>query len=200
MNLQIKLLRAIEGGGYTPVGGNELKKPDIRIIAATNRDLKEAAKQGLIRQDFLYRIHIIPIHLAPLRNRREDIPLLIEHFLSQYEPERIPPLTPKIMNDLQNYAWPGNVRELQNTLNSLVTLKKLDFMWLDAEQTPQNNIVEDLNLTENISLNDAITELEIKLIYQRLEENYWRKGDTAKTLDIAPKTLARKIEQYNIKK
>jgi DNA-binding NtrC family response regulator len=200
MNLQIKLLRAIEGGGYTPVGGNKLKKPDIRIIAATNRDLKEATRQGLIRQDFLYRIHIIPIYLQPLRNRREDIPLLIDHFLSQYEPERIPPLTPRIINDLQNYTWPGNVRELQNTLNRLVTLKKLDFMWLDAEQAPQNNTVEDLSLTENISLNDAIAELEIKLISQRLEENHWRKGDTAKTLDIAPKTLARKMEQHKIKK
>jgi PAS domain S-box-containing protein len=200
MNLQIKLLRAIEGGGYTPVGGSELKKPDVRIIAATNRDLKEAVRQGLIRPDFLYRIHVIPIHLPPLCKRRDDIPLLIEHFLSRYNPETVPPLTPNIINALKKYNWPGNVRELHNTLKRWVTLKKLDFMEFDIGRAPEEDVVENVAFSENISLSDAIEALEIRLISKRLEENHWHKGDTANALRIDPKTLTRKIKQYNIKK
>ena len=83
LNLQVKLLRVIEGGGYTPVGGKELKKPDIRIIAATNRNLQKHVEKGRMREDFFYRIHIIPITLPPLRARKEDIPLIVDHFLKE---------------------------------------------------------------------------------------------------------------------
>ena len=93
-NLQAKLLRAIEGGGFTPVGGLEAETSDFRIIAATNQDLKQQMKKGLMRKDFFYRIHIIPIHLPPLRERKEDIPLLIEHFMQNHPPSKnLPTIT-----------------------------------------------------------------------------------------------------------
>jgi DNA-binding NtrC family response regulator len=103
LNMQVKLLRALEQGGYTPIGSSELKKTDIRIIAATNRDLKDLVRKGLMRQDFLYRIHIIPINIPPLRERKDDIPFLIDHFLSGYDGKKVPIITPAIAKTLQNY-------------------------------------------------------------------------------------------------
>ena len=115
--MQVKLLRVIEGGAYTPVGSNQSKTADVRIIAATNRDLQLLVKNGLMREDFFYRIHILPIHLPPLRERKEDLPLLVEHFMKRYGGKRsVPPLTGKLMEKLHHYDWPGNVRELQNVI------------------------------------------------------------------------------------
>ena len=132
-NLQAKLLRAIEGGGFTPVGGLEAETSDFRIIAATNQDLKQQMKKGLMRKDFFYRIHIIPLHLPPLRERKEDIPLLIEHFMQNHPPSKnLPTITLRVMEALTSYDWPGNVRELQNTLHRYVTLGEVDFL---GEQT-----------------------------------------------------------------
>ena len=125
-DLQVKLLRAIEGGGYTPVGSRQVIKPDFRIIAATSRNLTELVKAGRMRSDFFYRVHVIPIHLPPLRKRKEDIPLLAEHFFKAYDRKIRPTLTTRIMDTLMNYNWPGNVRELQNVLYRFVTLKRLD--------------------------------------------------------------------------
>ena len=94
--LMEKLVGAIEGGGFTPVGGLKAETSDFRIIAATNKDLKEQVKKGLMREDFFYRIHIIPIHLLPLRERKEDIPLLIEHFMQNHAPQRTCPKSPSV--------------------------------------------------------------------------------------------------------
>jgi len=201
LNMQVKLLRALEGGGYAPVGGTEMNKPDIRIIAATHRDLKKAVKQGLMRQDFLYRIHIIPIHLPALRERKEDIPLLVEHFLKQYSPEKVPPLTVKIHRALQNYDWPGNVRELQNTINRLVTLKKLDFLNLDlAEQSPEE-MGDGIHIDyQGKSLNMILEELEKKILLKRLEQSEWHQGQVAESLQIDRKTLYRKMKQFGIER
>ena len=127
-SMQVKLLRAIDGGGFTPIGGSQVKTPDLRIIAATNRDVAEQVRKGVIREDFFYRIHVIPIHLPSLRERKEDIPLLVEHFVEKFgKGKNLPPLTPRIMEALRAHDWPGNVRELQNTVFRYLTLKKLDF-------------------------------------------------------------------------
>ena len=107
-NLQTKLLRAIEGRGFTPVGGLKAETSDFRVIAATNKDLKEQVKKGLMREDFFYRIHIIPIHLPPLRERKEDIPLLIEHFMRNHPASKnLPKITIRVMEALTSYGWPG---------------------------------------------------------------------------------------------
>ena len=129
LNTQAKLLRALEGGGFTPVGGTTVKQSDVRIIAATNRDLLEQVREGLVREDFFYRVHVLPISLPSLRERKEDIPLLVDHFLKRYEyQEKGPPITGHVLESMMAYDWPGNVRELQNTLHRYVTLKRLDFL------------------------------------------------------------------------
>ena len=126
--MQVKLLRAIEGNGFIPLGGKATRHPDLRIIAATNRDLTQLIRQGRMREDFYYRIHIIPIQLPPLRNRTSDIALLVEHFLKRYpaSPDR-PPITPAVLETFQRYPWPGNIRELQNVLHRYITLKTIGF-------------------------------------------------------------------------
>ncbi|MBU0909367.1 MAG: sigma-54 dependent transcriptional regulator, partial [Proteobacteria bacterium] len=199
LNMQVKLLRALEGGGYAPVGGTEVKKPDIRIIAATHRDLKKAVKQGLMRQDFLYRIHIIPIHLPALRARKEDIPLLVEHFLKEYDPDRVPPITAEIHRALQSYDWPGNVRELQNTINRLVTLKKLDFLGLDLAAQSPGDMGAGLEIDyQGKSLGTILEELEKEVLLKILAQGDWHQGKVAASLQIDRKTLYRKMKQFDI--
>ena len=129
MNLQVKLFRVLEDGGFTPIGTTDVIKPDIRFIAASNLDLGKWVEAGHMREDFFYRIHVLPIHLPPLRERKEDIPLLVEHFLKSTEPlQKSPPITPGFLEALQAYDCPGNVRELQNTLHRYVTLGEVDFL------------------------------------------------------------------------
>jgi len=201
LNMQVKLLRAIEGGGITPLGGTEMRNPDVRIVAATNRDLKQAVREGLMRQDFLYRIHIIPIEIPPLRKRKEDIPLLVDHFLNQYDKEKIPPITPSISRALEQYDWPGNVRELQNTIKRFITLNKLDFMGLDLTEDPNVIGIGEIDVeTQNRTLTDILEDVEKRVLVEVLENNNWHQGEAAKTLNIAPKTMYRKMKQFDIKK
>ncbi|MEE9610256.1 MAG: sigma 54-interacting transcriptional regulator, partial [Desulfatiglandales bacterium] len=140
LNMQVKLLRAIEGGEFTPMGDNRIKKVDTRIMAATHRNLTTHVKEGLMREDFFYRIQVIPISVPPLRNRKEDIPLLVEHFLQSYGNGKKRPTIPyHIVASLCNYDWPGNVRELQNVLHRYLTLKRLDFAGTAVEQSIEQN-------------------------------------------------------------
>ena len=197
---QVKLLRVIEGGGYTPVGGNELRHANVRIVAATNRDLKEEVKQGRMREDFFYRIHIIPITLPPLRERKDDLPLLIEHFLGVYgDKGTVPVINGKILGQLYNYEWPGNVRELQNVLQRFITLKTLDFLTssvTEEEVAPPVEVgADDLSFD---SLNEAVAHFEKNMILNRLEANRWHKARTAEQLGINRKTLFRKMKQYGL--
>ncbi len=201
---QVKLLRVIEGGGYTPVGGNEVRYANVRIVAATNRDLKEDVKQGRMREDFFYRIHIIPITLPPLRERKDDLPLLIEHFLGLYsEKGNVPLINGKILGQLYNYDWPGNVRELQNVLQRFITLKTLDFMTssvAEAEAQEGRSVlaepIEDAQSLE--SLGEAVAHFEKSVILKRLEANHWHKSNTAEQLGINRKTLFRKMKHYSL--
>ena len=200
-NLQAKLLRAIEGGGFTPVGGLEAETSDFRIIAATNKDLKQQVKKGLIREDFFYRIHIIPIHLPPLRERKEDIPLLIEHFMQNHPPSKnLPTITLRVMEALTSYDWPGNVRELQNTLYRYVTLGEVDFL---GEQTiaPGGEIS---SFGENprpgkIALDQAIANYEKATIVNALKNSQGHKVKTAAALGISRATLFNKMKKYGIR-
>ena len=135
LTIQVKLLRVIEGMGYRPVGSDQMHHPDIRIIAATNRDLAQLVRAGRMREDFYYRIHVIPVHLPPLRERKEDIPLLIDHFFQQYGDRRnLPPVTGEMLDVAMAYEWPGNVRELQNVVHRYVTLKQFDVSGVDLEK------------------------------------------------------------------
>lgn len=202
LNMQVKLLRAIEGGGYTPIGSREIKKPDIRIIAATNRDLKQGVEKGSIRKDFYYRIHIIPIHLPPLRDRKEDISLLVYHFLQEYsDNENIPSIPENIIKSMQAYDWPGNVRELQNAIHRYITLKEIDFMDISqskldgSEIIPENIIIQD---NQDLKLHTVMESFEKKYIEKLLEEHQWHKTKVASILGINRRTLFRKMKGYGI--
>ncbi|MCP4344292.1 MAG: PAS domain S-box protein [Desulfobacterales bacterium] len=204
LNIQVKLLRAIEGGGYTPVGGREIRKPDVRIIGATNRDLQEHVRKGLMREDFYYRVHIIPIYLPPLRERREDIPLLIEHFLKSYEDKTLPPITSEILETMRNYDWPGNVRELQNTLHRYITLNTLDFMGFPLQEPVSAGLHCNMHLSDEeimknkTDLRTAVQDFEKRYITRLLEKNRWHRGKVSSVLNIDRRTLFRKIKEYNI--
>ena len=200
-NLQAKLLRAIEGREFTPVGGLKAETSDFRVIAATNKDLKQQVKKGLIREDFFYRIHIIPIHLPPLRERKEDIPLLIEHFLQNYPPSKnLPTITVAVMEALTSYDWPGNVRELINTMHRYLTFKKLDFLdtsLIDASQTEPPVSVEARETNE--SLDATMKRFEKLYLTRVLDDNDWQQSKVSALLRVDPKTLYRKIKQYHLK-
>lgn len=201
-NLQVKLLRAIEGGGYTPVGGTRVIKPDLRIVAATNKNLKRLVEKGLMREDFFYRVHIIPIRLPALRDRKEDIPLLVDYFLSDFDDQgQLPPMGGKIMEAFLQYDWPGNVRELQNVLHRYMTLGKIDFMG-NASDRDTDSLESVRLVSESLdplgSLNEVVAEFEKDTILKALEEHRWQKARTAIALGIHRKTLFTKMKKLGI--
>ena len=199
--MQVKLLRVLDGGGYTPLGGVKPKKSDFRVIAATNRDLVRLVKAGQMREDFFYRIRILPVRLPPLRERKEDIPLLIDHFLSTLTKGANPPkhLPVRVREAMETYDWPGNVRELQNVLHTYVTLGKLDLMGqismgADGEVPgPQNLAWEGNGLRRQMDI------LEKRMILGALERTRWHRGKAARLLQLNYKTLQRKMKAHGIK-
>lgn len=197
INGQAKLLRVIEGSGYTPVGGREIKRISVRIIGATNRDLKKEVREGRMRDDFFYRIHIIPISLPPLRARKDDLPLLIDHFLERYGKGKIPQVAGKILEALYNYDWPGNIRELQNVLQRYITLNTLDFMGPEPV-LPDPAANDGSGGQEKLSLAAALDQYERNFIVKILEGQRWQKNRTASMLGMDRKTLFRKMKKHNL--
>jgi len=201
-SMQVKLLRAIEGGGYTPVGGKHVRKTDIRIIAATNRDMLKLVRDGKMREDFYYRIHIIPIHLPPLRDRREDIPLLVEHFLNSYgdEGRKCHPLPGNIMDQLTGYHWPGNVRELQNVLHRYVTLGRMDLEDVSAVAADGDDeiLTSGSVVGETDQLAQAVAQFEKAFLLQQLQQKRWHVSRTAASLGINRRTLQRKMKRHGL--
>jgi len=202
LNIQAKLLRAVEGGGYTPVGEAKAKKSDARIISATSRDLQDHVRKGLMREDFFYRVHIIPIYLPSLRQRKEDIPLLVDHFLKTYEyEEKVPPITGNVLEAMLEYEWPGNVRELQNTLHRYVTLKRLDFLGAPLRAAASSKDVHyEPMMEKEWSLRDAVENFEREYILKKLEMNQWHRSRVAAMLRINRKTLFKKMRLYGVHK
>ncbi len=200
-HMQVKLLRAIEGGGYTPVGGNKVKTSDFRIVAATNRDLKQLVRQGTMRQDFFYRIHIIPIHLPPLRHRREDIPLLADHFLKMHagRDQTLFPLPPGFYDTLLSYDWPGNVRELQNAIVRYCSTGRLDFIPPSGGAIGGSAPISgDDQVRPCKTLREYVGEVEKIVIARALEKNRWHRSRVAGLLGIDRKTLNAKIRRYGL--
>ena len=202
MDMQVKLLRAIDGAGYLPVGSNKEKKSDFRIISATNADLQESLKHKTLREDFFYRIHIVPINLPPLRHRKEDIPLLIEHFVKQhgYDPQLIP-IDSETMQALLSYDWPGNVRELQNTLHRFAALGRLDFV--NPTQVGRDGKAPMAFAVrpapgQAAGLGDAVAEFEKQFLYQILDAHGWRRDQAAARLGISRMSLYNKMKKYGL--
>ena len=198
--MQVKLLRALDGTGYTPLGGVKLKHSNFRVIAATNRDLVSLVKHGRMREDFFYRIRILPIRLPPLRERKEDIPLLIDHFLARLtrgrEGERHLPV--RVREALENYSWPGNVRELQNVLHAYTTLGKLDLMGRISAETEETDLDSGDFDPRGGGLRRHVEAYEKRLILDALERSRWHCGKATDLLQLNYKTLQRKMKAYGI--
>ena len=200
LGLQAKLLRAIDGGGYLPVGGTVTKYSDFRIVAATHRDLLDEVKRGRLRKDFFYRIYVIPISLPPLRDRKEDIPLLLEHFVKLYSPtEKVVPTPGRVIEALFQYDWPGNVRELQNAVQRYLATKSLDFLpsaplprYFELESDAGGKIAVD-----TLHLSDAVESSERAMIRRALDHCQGKKDAAARALGVSRKTLFRKMKRLN---
>ena len=201
LNMQVKLLRVIEGMGYRPVGSDQMHNPDIRIISATNKDLADQVRNGKMREDFYYRIHVIPISLPPLRDRKEDIPLLIDHFMQTYgERDKLPPITGKMLDAAQAYDWPGNVRELQNVLHRYMTLNSFDLSEMPLKKKTAGPVAaaDPGIVTPESTLPASVEAYEKQLIIKVLEKNQWHRGKAAAELGVHRRTLFKKIKKYRI--
>ncbi len=194
--MQVKLLRAIEGGGFRPVGGSRVRKTEMRIIAATNRNLADHVESGLMREDFYYRIHVIPIHLPPLRERKEDLLLLLDHFLKMHgSGQRSRAMPEKVIEAMRDYNWPGNIRELQNVLQRYLSLDELHF---STGNTSSRLEAEPETEAEAKPLRDAVHNFEKDYIKRVLACNKGHRTRAAETLGIDRRTLQRKMKTYRI--
>ncbi len=210
-DLQVKVLKVLEEREFEPVGGNKTIKVDVRIIAATHRDLEEEVQKGSFREDLFYRLFVIPIQLPPLRERLSDIPLLIEHFLNKLNAEKdteVDGIADDAMQALIHHNWPGNVRELANLMERLVVLTgegRIEMDDLPSKIQPGAYIPGEKQLlpeltSEGLSLSTAVSEFEKNLIYQSLEQTDWVKNKAAKLLQVKRTTLVEKIKRYELSK
>ncbi|OGR08848.1 MAG: sigma-54-dependent Fis family transcriptional regulator [Desulfobacca sp. RBG_16_58_9] len=199
LNIQAKLLRVIQEREFMQVGSQKRIKLDIRIIASSNRDLKEAIKAGTFREDLFYRLSVIPIHLPPLRERGGDIPRLVEHFLKEYSQKgnrEVTGILPKAMKLLEAYSWPGNVRELAHTLERIVILEDGDVV--QPEHLPSFITQRQGEFQVFSDENYTLEELEKRYIQFILRRTRGRRQDAARILGINRKTLSHKIEKFNL--
>jgi DNA-binding NtrC family response regulator len=204
LSMQVKLLRAIEGGGYTPIGSNVVKHADIRIVAATNRDLKKSMEKEEFRKDFYYRIHILPITLPALKDRKEDIPLLVNHFVSDFpHGDKLPMVPQRVITAMQQYDWPGNIRELQNSVQRYITWGELDLPDLpQLEKREASGDVPDANRIHparfDLPLSEAVSAFEKEYIEHVLKRNQWHRSHVAELLGIDRRTLFRKMKVFGL--
>ena len=200
LNMQVKLLRVLESKEYTPVGANQAKRSDVRIVAATNRNLREQIDKGLMREDFFYRIHILPINLPPLRKRKEDIPLLVDYFIHLFAKGKSTlPLNGKMHEALFKYSWPGNVRELQNVIYRYVTLNQFDIIpSTSTKDSESDEASKTFANKEFLSFRKATENFEKNLLAKALESNRWHREKAAASLELPPRTFYRKIKKHGL--
>ncbi|MCP3926078.1 MAG: PAS domain S-box protein [Desulfobacterales bacterium] len=200
LNMQVKLLRVLSDGGYTPVGGNKPVNPDLRIIAATNRNLVDLVKRKEMREDFFYRIHIIPINLPPLRERKEDLPLLVDHFMKKYSNgKKNPAVTGKLLESIMTHDWPGNIRELQNFILRYISLKEVDYQNAFSPMINQTDSLQSESPDRiNGNLGITMSEYEKKIITNALQKCQWNRNEASSILGIHRKTLFSKMKKYNM--
>ncbi|MCI0659526.1 MAG: sigma-54 dependent transcriptional regulator [Acidobacteria bacterium] len=213
---QARLLRVIQEREFTPLGDTQPRRVDVRIIAATNSDLQRAVKSGDFREDLFYRLNVINIHLPPLRNRREDILPLAQHFIRKYNVENNRTITDQISPDvlrlLETYPWPGNVRELEASIERAVIIARKNEITLDclreeivnplAPSGPpgtSSGSVASLDIARGISFYDEVSRFEIELIRRALDLTGGHQSKAAKLLGMNNTTLNSKIKVYNIK-
>ncbi len=204
LNLQAKLLRVLQEGEVRPVGSNTTRKVDVRIVAATNRDLEKEVKEGRFREDLYYRLKVFPLRLPPLRERREDIPELANHFLKRYAEEfgrEVGGFSQQGMELMQSYKWPGNVRELENEVQRLV-IQLDDGAFVQPENlSPRvrqmENILDRVQPTKG-TLKEMVEQVEKWILMEALREHDNNKTATARTLGITREGLHKKLKNYGM--
>jgi transcriptional regulator with PAS, ATPase and Fis domain len=200
LNIQAKLLRAIQEREITRIGSTQPIKVDVRIIAATNEDLAECVQAGKFREDLFYRLSVVPIHLPPLRERREDIPDLLEHFVHKYNTKAnkaIREISAEARKALLDYEWPGNIRELENTIERAVVLSETD--QIELSDLLYHGIGSNLSfLKPSGGEYKSMEQMEKEYIQLVLQANHGNRSRTAQVLGIDRKTLLAKIKKYDL--
>lgn len=203
--MQVKLLRVLQEGTFTPVGATEQKRVNVRMLAATNKNLKEMVEEGTFREDLYYRLNVINIYVPPLRERKEDIPILSDFFLAQSaEQHGKKVLTKRALEKLYDYAWPGNVRELQNEIERLMVISgpesKITAEMLSPKLLEASEKGRVQGTRVHGKLKDALEDLERDLIKEGLRRTGWNKSKLAKELGISRAGLIMKVEKYGLDK
>jgi two-component system nitrogen regulation response regulator NtrX len=202
---QAKVLRALEEGVITRVGGSRAIEVDVRIVAATNKDLQEEIASGGFREDLYYRLNVVPVHVPPLRERREDIPMLVQHFIEvMVRTDRVVPkrMSREAVERLKHLEWPGNVRELRNTVERLLILAngaeitEEDVALLVSEPAAASGLSGELLDAE--SFTDFKDKAERAFLLQKLRDNDWNVSETARRVDMPRSNLYKKIERYGL--
>ncbi len=204
MDMQAKILRVLQDKRFMHLGGTQEIQVDVRIVAATNVNLQQAVKDGRFREDLFYRLNVICLELPPLRQRREDIPLLAQHFLRFYATENgteAPSLSPEALRILMDYEWPGNVRELENAMERgvvLATTRTITPDLLPSQLTGTVYSASVLDHRPDASLFDVMEEIERRIIADRLERCHWNQTEAAEYFKIPLSTLNQKIKRLNV--
>jgi DNA-binding NtrC family response regulator len=204
VDTQSKILRVLQDRKFMHLGGVHEIQADVRIIAATNVDLRQLVREGKFREDLFYRLNVITIDLPPLRQRKEDIPLLVEFFLRRYSQENDRPLrrlTPEALRPLVNYSWPGNVRELENVIERAVVLSSSPEIGPDLLPDTVVGRGSPIPVIENrgdASLFDVMEQCERHIILDMLEKCGWNQTETAERFHIPLSTLNQKIKRLSI--
>ncbi len=213
LSIQAKLLRVLQEREFTPVGGTKVKKVDIRLIAATNKDLEKMIKEEVFREDLYYRLNIVPISLPTLKERQEDIPLLAVHFLKKYAEEMgkaIKGFTPEAMEKLMRYPWPGNVRELENVIERTVVMiddemVRVEHLILPGHQEKEileNQIPmtsEELKEIKKQVREKAVEEIERAFVLSALERHQWNVTRTAEEVGMLRPNFQALMRKYNLR-
>lgn len=205
--LQIKILRVLQERKFERIGGTKTIEVDIRIITATNKDLYQAMREGLFREDLYYRLNVIPIIIPALIERRSDIPLLIDHFLPRFnrnKEKQIVGMASELLDVLMSYSWPGNIRELENVIERMVILAEGDTLTLDdlppliKEATLQPGHTHFEIPDEGIDFNKLVSDFEDRILIQALDKAGWVKNQAAKMLNLNRTTLVEKLKKKRI--
>jgi Nif-specific regulatory protein len=199
INLQPKILRVLQEREFERVGGEKTTKVDVRLIAATSRNLEELVSKGKFREDLFYRLNVVPIFMPPLRERKEDIPLLVEFFLGRYngENKKDLSLSPDSLRILVDYSWPGNVRELENTMERLVVMSRSDI--IKPSDLPINlKLPSSEEILQRESLRAGIEDIEKSSILDALEKTGWIQAKAARMIGLTPRQIGYKMKKYGI--
>jgi DNA-binding NtrC family response regulator len=206
-NLQVKLLRVLQERSFEPVGSEKTVRVDVRVIAATNQDLADAIRRQSFREDLYYRLNVIPIEVPALRRRKEDIPVLVEHFLARLNQEKgraVEGFAPAALERLMEYDWPGNVRELENLVERLVVLRgsgvieEADLPAGYRRSGESSDIPMPVVGPGGLPFNEVIDRIETNLILQALEQTHWNKNRAAQLIGLNRTTLIEKIKKKKL--